>query len=37
MLTFGNNITPDTPIESLRAVYDEAFRAGTDAVAGQTP
>ena len=32
MLTFGNNITPDTPIESLRAVYDEAFSEGTKIV-----
>ena len=30
MLTFGNAITPDTPVESLRAVYDEAFRLGTE-------
>lgn len=28
MLTFGNGITPDTPLDSLRAVYDEAFARG---------
>ncbi len=33
MLTFGNSITPDTPLESLHAVFDEAFSTGT-AVAG---
>lgn len=32
MLTFGNGITPDTPLESLRAVYDEAFSLGTGIV-----
>ena len=32
MLTFGNSITPDTPIESLRAIFDEAYRAGAEAV-----
>lgn len=32
MLTFGNQITPDTPIESLEAVYDEAFRFGGEQV-----
>lgn len=33
MLTFGNQITGDTPIESLEAVYDEAFAYGTERVA----
>ena len=32
MLTFGNSITPDTPIPSLHAIFDEAYRAGTEAV-----
>ena len=32
MLTFGNGITPDTPLESLEAVYDEAYRYGTEMI-----
>jgi len=32
MLTFGNGITPDTPLESLRAVYDEAYTYGAEVV-----
>jgi len=32
MLTFGNGITPDTPLESLSAVYDEAFGYGAEKV-----
>jgi hypothetical protein len=29
LLTAGNGITPDTPLESLRALYEEAYRYGT--------
>ena len=32
MLTFGNSITPDTPIASLHAIFDEAFTCGTNMV-----
>lgn len=32
MLTFGNAVTPDTPLESLEAVFDEAFVYGTTTV-----
>lgn len=32
MLTFGNAVTPDTPLESLEAVFDEAFAYGTGIV-----
>ena len=28
LFTLGNGATPDTPIESLEALFDEAFRAG---------
>lgn len=28
LLTAGNGITPDTPIASLRALYEEAYRYG---------
>ena len=28
LLTAGNGITPDTPVESLRALYEEAYRYG---------
>jgi len=29
LLTAGNGITPDTPLESLRALYEEAYSYGT--------
>jgi len=32
MMTFGNNLTPDTPIPSLYAVYEETYRLGTEVV-----
>ena len=32
MLTFGNGVTPDTPLASLDAIYDEAFRQAEAAV-----
>lgn len=37
MLPFGSSITPDTPIESLRTVYVEAFHSGNDAFSGLIP
>jgi len=32
MLTCGNGVTPDTPLESLEAIYDEAFKQAEAAV-----
>lgn len=29
ILAAGNNMTPDTPLESLQALLDEAYRYGT--------
>ena len=37
MLTFENNITPDTPLESLPVVFDEAYRAGAEVIRRQEP
>ena len=32
MLTFGNGVTPDTPLDSLEAIYDESFLQAEAAV-----
>lgn len=34
ILTAGNNSTPDWPLESIRALYDEAYRYGTERFTG---